>query len=128
MGMIWSMATPSVEDRQTQEVTTPYKWSDYVHKVSSIMFGRHGDAERIICVNNPCNAEYSTKDDERDLRVQGKAHVPNTYMKLVTPSPQPQHLKHCYVMTATGSGGWSQSSCTPHTACSPSTSTCAKAS
>ena len=32
-------------------------------------------------MNNPYNAEYLTKDDERDLRVQGKAHVPYTYMK-----------------------------------------------
>ncbi len=36
-GMIWRMATPSVEDRQTQD-GTPYKWSDYVHKVSSVIF------------------------------------------------------------------------------------------
>ena len=56
--------------------------SDYVHKLSSIIFGHHGDAERIICVNDPYNAEYSTEDDERDMCVQGKAHVPNTYMKL----------------------------------------------
>ena len=81
MGMIWWMAIPSEEDRQTQD-GTPYKWSDYVHKVSSIIFGHHGDAECIICVNDPYNAECSTKDDKRDLRVQGKAHVPNTCMKL----------------------------------------------
>jgi hypothetical protein len=29
-------------------------------------------------VNDPYDAANSTKDDERDLRVQGKAHVPNT--------------------------------------------------
>ena len=33
-------------------------------------------------MNDPYDAEYSTKDDERDLQVQGKAHVPDTYMKL----------------------------------------------
>ena len=33
-------------------------------------------------MKNPYNAEYLTKDDDRDLRVQSKAHVPNTYMKL----------------------------------------------
>jgi hypothetical protein len=33
-------------------------------------------------VNDPYDAPYSTKDDERDLRLQGKAHIPNTYMKL----------------------------------------------
>jgi hypothetical protein len=34
MGMIWRMATPTAEDRQTQD-GNPYKWSDYVQKVSS---------------------------------------------------------------------------------------------
>ena len=36
-------------------------------------------------MNDPYDAAYSTKDDERDLRVQGKAHVPNTYMNLADP-------------------------------------------
>ncbi|KAJ8375166.1 hypothetical protein SKAU_G00057460 [Synaphobranchus kaupii] len=92
MGMIWRMATPSAEDRQTQD-GTPYKWLDYVHKVSSIILARHGDADRIICVNDPYDAAYSTKDNERDLRVQGKAHVPNTYMKLGDPFPSAREFK-----------------------------------
>ena len=86
MGMIWRMATPSAEDRQTHD-GTPYKWSDYVHKLASIILSRHGEAKRIICLNDPYDTAYSTKDDERDLRVQGKAHVPNTYMKLGDPFP-----------------------------------------
>ena len=57
------------------------------HKVSSIILARHGVADRMICVNDPYDAAYSTKDDERGLRVQGKAHVPNTYMKLADPFP-----------------------------------------
>ena len=72
MDMIWSMATPTAEYRQTED-GTPRKWSDYVHKVSSIILVLHGDADCIICVNDPYDATYSTKDDERDLRVQGKA-------------------------------------------------------
>ena len=92
MGMIWRMATPSAEDRRTQD-GTPYKWSDYVHKVSSIIFARHGDANSIICVNDPYDTAFSTKDDERDLRVQGKAHVPNTYMKLGDPFPSATAFK-----------------------------------
>ena len=43
---------------------TPYKWSDYVHKVSSIILACHGDAERIICVNDPYDAPYSNKDNK----------------------------------------------------------------
>jgi len=93
------MATPSAEDRQTQD-GTPYKWSDYVHNVSSIIFARHGDADRIICVNDPYGAPYSTKDDERDMRVQGKAHVPNTYMKLADLSPVPERSKRSCVASA----------------------------
>ncbi|KAJ8333974.1 hypothetical protein SKAU_G00412930 [Synaphobranchus kaupii] len=92
MGMIWRMATPSAEDWQKKD-GTPYKWLDYVHKVSSIILARHGDADRIICVNDPYDAAYSTKDNERDLRVQGKAHVPNTYMKLGDPFPSAREFK-----------------------------------
>ena len=43
MDMIWCMATPTAEDRQTED-GTPYNWSDYVDKVSSIILARHGDA------------------------------------------------------------------------------------
>ena len=89
MDMIWSMAAPTVEDQQTED-GTPYNWSDYVHKVSFIILPRHGDADRIICVNDPYDAAY---DDERDLRVQGKAHVPNTYVNLADPSPVPERSK-----------------------------------
>ncbi|KAL8591125.1 hypothetical protein ACOMHN_063749 [Nucella lapillus] len=92
MGMIWRMATPTAEDRQTQD-GTPYTWSDYAQKVSSIILARHSDAERIICVNDPYDAAYSTKDDERDLRVQGKAHVPNTYLKLCDSFPSSHAFK-----------------------------------
>lgn len=102
-GMIWRMATPSAEDQQTQD-GTPYKWLDYVHKVSSIILARHGDVNRIICVNDLYDAAYSTKDDEQDLRVQGNAHVPNTYMKFGDPFPSARAFKTllCYVVSATG--------------------------
>ena len=86
MGMIWRMATPTAEDCQTQD-GTPYKWSDYAQKVSSIIFARHNNATRIICVNDPYDIAYSTKDDEREMRVQGRAHVPNIYMKFNDPFP-----------------------------------------
>ncbi|CAJ1050849.1 hypothetical protein KUCAC02_009112 [Xyrichtys novacula] len=92
MGMIWRMATPSAEDTQTQD-GRPYKWLDYVQKVSSIILARHLGAHRIICVNDPYDAAYSTKDDERDLRIQGKVHVPNTYMKLDDPLPSAKAFK-----------------------------------
>ena len=65
--------------------------------MSSIILARHGDADRIICVIDPYDAAYSTIDDERDLRVLGKAHVPNTYMNLADPSPVPERSKYCRV-------------------------------
>jgi len=91
MGMIWRMATPSPEDCQTQDGTS-YKWSDYFHKVTSIIFACHNNAQCIICVNDPCT-EISTKDDERDLRVQGKVHVPNIYIKPSDPFPSATAFK-----------------------------------
>jgi len=63
MGMIWRMATPTAKDHQTQD-GTPYKWSDYIQKVSSIIFAHHNNATCIMCVNDPYDTAYSTKDDE----------------------------------------------------------------
>ena len=94
MGIIWSMAT--AEDRQTQDCTP-----DYVHKISSVILARHRDADRIICVNDAAN---STKDDERDLRVHGKTHIPNSYIELTDLSPVPKRSKRCYVVSATKCG------------------------
>ncbi len=92
MGMIWRMATPSAEDRQKQDGTA-YKWSDYACKVSSIMLARHESAQSIICVNDPYDATHSTKDDERDLRIQGNKHVPNIYIKLDDQFPSAREFK-----------------------------------
>ena len=75
-----------------------------MHKVSSIILAHHGDADRVIWVNDPYDAAYSTKDDERDLRVQGKAHVPNTDMELADPSPVSERSKRCCVASATRGG------------------------
>ena len=86
MGMVWRMATPTSEDRQKPD-STQYTWSDYVSKVVNIILARHVRADRIICVNDPYDAANSTKDNEKDLRAQGKAHIPNTYMKLDDPFP-----------------------------------------
>ena len=71
----------------------PYEWSDYVQKVSSIIF-RLNNATPIICVNDPYDTAYSTKDDNRDLRVQGMAHVPNIYMKFNDPFGDSHLLEH----------------------------------
>ena len=33
-------------------------------------------------MNDPYDAPYSTKDDERDQRIHGQVHIPNTYVEL----------------------------------------------
>jgi hypothetical protein len=53
----------------------------------------HVTAERIICINDPYDAPYSNKDNERDLRVHGKVHIPNVYMKFIDPFPSVQTFK-----------------------------------
>ena len=92
MGMVWRLATPSAEDRQTYDCM-PYKWSNYAHKVSSIILARHSEAHRIICVNDPYDFPHSTKEDERDLRRHGNPFVPNHYMKLDDPFPSDKAFK-----------------------------------
>lgn len=53
-------------------------------KIVSIILACHGRADHIICVNDPYDAANSTKDDERDLWTQGKAHIPNTWIPNTT--------------------------------------------
>lgn len=75
MAMIWRMAAPSAEDRQTQD-GTPNKWLDYIHKVSSITLNHQGDANHIICVNDRCDAaQLKMTSKTCGYRVM---HVPDT--------------------------------------------------
>ena len=39
------------------------------------------------------NISYSTKDNERDLQVQDKVHIPNVYMKMEDKFPSTQGFK-----------------------------------
>jgi len=67
MGMIWRMATPSPEDCQTQDGTS-YKCSDYFHKITSIIFARHNNAQCIICVNDPYTEISTSETSEYRVR------------------------------------------------------------
>ena len=58
----------------------------------SIIFARNANAHQIVCVNDPYT-DIATKDNERDLRVQGKTHVPNIYMKPNDPFPSATAFK-----------------------------------
>ena len=92
IGMVWRLATPSAEDQQTYD-GMPYRWSNYAHKVSSIILAHDSKAHRIICVNDPYDFPHSTKEDERDLRRHGNPFVPNHYMKLDDPFPSDKAFK-----------------------------------
>jgi len=49
MSMIWSIATPTAEDLQTQDGNS-HKWSDYVHRVSSIIDAADAEAYVVAAV------------------------------------------------------------------------------
>lgn len=86
MGMVWRMAIPSSENR-IRDDDGKLMWSDYAKNVSNIILNRHHNAERIICVNDVYDTQYSIKDDERQLRIQGMGHIPNEHFKFDNPFP-----------------------------------------
>ena len=65
----------------------PYKWRDYADKVVSMVLPPHAETNCVICVNDPYDAGFSTKDDERDMQAQGMIHEQNVYKKLEDPFP-----------------------------------------
>ncbi len=92
MGMIWRLASPTMEDRENGD-GSPYTWGDYTNKISSMILARHMDATTIICVNDPYDHTDSIKDDERELRIQGQGHIPNVFMKSSDQFPTAREFK-----------------------------------
>ena len=92
MGMIWRLASPTVEDREKGD-GSPYTWSDYTKKIASIILARHMDAITIICINDPYDYTDSIKDDESELRIQGQGHIPNVFMKADDQFPSSREFK-----------------------------------
>ena len=66
---------------------TPYKWRDYADDVLSMVLPPHAGANCVICVNDPYDAFFSTKDDEINMQAQGMIHELNVYIKLEDPFP-----------------------------------------
>ena len=53
MGLIWRLATPTSDDRDTKKHNVvEYTWKDYLDKICSMIFVRHVDADEIILVND----------------------------------------------------------------------------
>ena len=71
MGLIWRLAAPTTEDREKGD-DTMYTWGDYPEKVVRSVLARHKHAERIICMNDPYDQNFSIKDTERMLHQKGK--------------------------------------------------------
>ena len=80
----------------------PYKWRDYADKVVSMVLSPHASEKCVICVNDPYDAGFSTKDDERDMQAQGMIHEPNVYMKLEDPFPSATATIQNIKVTAAG--------------------------
>ena len=82
MGLIWRLATPTPEDRETKKRDgSDYCWGDYLNKICMILFSRHANANLLILFNDPYGLLFSIKDDERDRRAAKHPHVPNVYPK-----------------------------------------------
>jgi len=49
---------------------TKYTWDDYAQKMMNLVVRRHGNADRIICVNDSYDQNYSIKGSEKLRRKQ----------------------------------------------------------
>ena len=68
MGLIWGLTTPTTEDREKGD-GTKFTWGDYAEKLVHSVLARHKHAERIICVNDSYDQNFSIKDSERRLPI-----------------------------------------------------------
>ena len=90
MGLIWRLSSPSKEDREKID-GTKYTWGDFADKLIRMVLSRHGNAERIILVNDNYSQMSSIKDSERMLR-QSKKQAPNVFMKARHQFPNPMEF------------------------------------
>ena len=67
MGLIWRLTTPTIEDREKGD-GTKYTWGAYAEKLVQFVLRRHARAQRIICVNDSYDQNYTIKDSERILQ------------------------------------------------------------
>ena len=82
MGLIWRLATPTSEDRESRKRNgSEYCWSDYLDKLCAIIYSRHANACLIILVNDKYDLLFSIKDDEHNCRAVKYPHVPNVFPK-----------------------------------------------
>ena len=82
MGLIWRLATPTPEDRESRKRDgSEYHWGDYLDKICAMIFSRHANAYLIILVNDIYHLPFSIKDDEHDRRAAKHPKGPNDFPK-----------------------------------------------
>ena len=68
MGMIWRLATPTSQDRESKkemELITFRFWLYDLDKIRGIVFSHHHDTCLLILMNDRYDLPFSLKDDER---------------------------------------------------------------
>ena len=79
MGLIWRLATPTPEDRETgKRDGSEYHWGDYLDKICAMIFS---NAYLIILVNDIYDLPFSIKDDEHDRCAAIHPKGPNVFPK-----------------------------------------------
>lgn len=83
MGFLWSLATPTAEDREKADGSA-LTWGDYVEKLFSVIGRKHPNASQIVFVNDAYGVENSIKDSEHERCKSTTAYRDgsrNVYMK-----------------------------------------------
>ena len=56
-------------------------WGGYAKRILSLLTYRHQNAVLISCVNNVCNLNRTTNDDEQDITVSKMKNSPNVVIE-----------------------------------------------
>lgn len=89
MGLIWYLATPSLEDRQRSDGTS-FTWKDYASKMFTLITMRHRHASEIVLVNDRYDLPFTIKDSERNLRSGNSPGSKNVFIRAADKFPSPK--------------------------------------
>ena len=99
----------SISRRQTDTHThthdgIPYKWLNYVQRLSSIIRACHIAAERIICGNDPYNAAHTQLKIMSETWGYKERHMSQTLTYNLTTPSLLEHSKRCSLVAPTMGG------------------------
>ncbi|KAG1664228.1 hypothetical protein GQR58_019910 [Nymphon striatum] len=92
MGLIWYLATPSLEDRQRSDGTS-FTWKDYASKMFTLITMRHRHASEIVLVNDRYDLPFTIKDSERNLRSGNSPGSKNVFIRAADKFPSPKDFQ-----------------------------------